>query len=145
MREINTPKSLILLRTRCARGCFLFATISLLALLSIGISVAVPHLRIWTGFALFVAGMSLVALHHVRSRYHKLAHILSNESVIYWIQERMMNSNLTKQALAGKQSLRIHLVSGEHLDIDVITDEMDYFREWVNQKNPHAQWADLYR
>ena len=56
-----------------------------------------------------------------------------------------MNSNLTEQALSGKQSLRMHLKSGEHLDIDVSTDEMEHFREWVSQRSPHVQWTDFYK
>jgi hypothetical protein len=143
--EMKPPKSLILLKKRCMRGSFLFATIALVALLSGGVSVAVPDLRIWIGFAFFVAGMSLVALHHVRFRYHQLAYILSSGDVIYWAQERPMNSNLTEQALSGKQSLRMHLKSGEHLDIDVSTDEMEHFREWVSQRSPHVQRTDFYK
>lgn len=145
MQRIETPKSLILLKSRCIRGCFLFSAIALVALLFGGIGVTAPHLRVWIGFAFLVAGMSLVALHHVRSRYHLLAHITSIPDVIYWTQERPISSSLTSQALSGKQSFRLHLNIGEYLDIDVITDDIEYFRQWVDQNNRHVNWDKLYK
>ena len=144
MDEIETPKSLILLKKRCIRGCFLFSIIALIALLLAGIGVTVSHLKMLIGFSLFVAGMSLVALNHVKSRYHLLLNIISLPSVIYWMQERSMSSNLTVQALSGRQSFRVHLNIGEHIDVDILTDEIDYFKGWVDQRNHQVRWDKLY-
>jgi hypothetical protein len=124
------------------RGCFLFKAIALFGLLFGGIAFVIPHLVIWIGFAFLVSGLSLVALFHVRFRCNLLAFVMSNKGAIYWVQKRPMNSNLTKQALSGKQSFRVHLKNGENLDIDVLSVEIEYFIKWVNQRNSHVTWAD---
>lgn len=142
--EMKPPTSLILLRKQCLKGCIIFKVIALFALLSGGVAFVIPESKIWIGFAFLVAAMSLVALYHVRSRYELAGHLLSAKIAIYWSQPRPLNSNLTKRALSGKQSLRLHFDNGEHLDIDVISEEMKYFREWVNQSHPDVYWTDLY-
>jgi len=34
--------------------------------------------------------------------------------------------------------------NGDHLDVDVFSEEIEYFTTWVNQNNPATFWGMLY-
>jgi hypothetical protein len=85
-----------------------------------------------------------VSLFYVRRRYEIARLLLDNTQVTYWIQPRARTSNLENKALAGRESFRIHLDNGEHLDIDVSDGELDYFKAWMGQQNSHVFWGGQY-
>jgi hypothetical protein len=126
------------------RGCIIFKSSALFALLSNGAIFITPESRIWIGFAFFVAAMSFVGLSHVRSRYILSNVLIKAQNVVYWAQPKSMTCRITQQVLSGKQTVRTHLTNGEFLDIDVFHDEMEYFKNWVNQRNSNVHWSDIY-
>jgi hypothetical protein len=138
---MKPPESVILLRKRCLRGCILFKLIALISLLFGGVAIVVPELRIWSGYAFFVAAMSLVGLHHVRHRHKLSVQVVLNTDAIYWVQPRATVGNLAAKAIAGKEVLRLFLSDGDFLEIEVSTDEMAYFKNWFAANSPQGYWG----
>lgn len=122
------------------RGCAFFKLIALISLLIGGAAIAIPEIRIWSGYAFLIAAISLVGLHHVRHRHRMSVQVMLSTGAIYWVQPRSTVGNLAAKAVGEKAVLRLFLIDGDFLEIEVPTDEMAHFKSWYAENNPQGFW-----
>ena len=141
---MEPPKSLILLSKRCLKGSIIFKTLWLLSIIGCVALLFFSETRAWAVVAFMLGAIATVALSHVRERYILSKCVLSNQGIIYWAQPKPTNDNVTMKVLQGKEPFRLHLSNGDHLDVDVFSDEIEYFTSWVDQNNPGTFWGLLH-
>lgn len=140
---MEPPRSLKLLRKRCLRSGITLKIGWLFLLIVSGGCLVCAETRPWALAGFIMAVVFSLALTRLRQKLGALSDVLSLSQIIYWSQNRPANE-LTRKVLAGRAPLRLHLNNGEHLDVDVFANEMDYFSRWIKERNPHVRWGTSY-